>query len=85
MIIVKLMGKTGVCLNKLSKPIFENLTSKIIDMIQKRDYLNVLISWIEEISSAFIDDKNIMNFNMANNFIESVKRLGEDYGSGISP
>jgi hypothetical protein len=33
MLLIKLMGKTGVCLNQLSKTVLEFLVSKIIDLI----------------------------------------------------
>ena len=85
MILIKLMGKTGVCINKMSKPILEYLVSKIVDMISKRDFLNVLVPWIEEIAQGLLDDQHLLNHNIIANFVESIKRLAEDYGNGVSP
>lgn len=55
-LLIKLMGKTGVCFKKLNKSVLDYLVSKIIDLIQKRDFLNVLLTWISELSSALIED-----------------------------
>ena len=83
LLLIKLMGKTGVCISQLNKSVLEFLVSKIIDMISKRDFLNVLILWMQELTKAIIDDQHILNFNTITSYIESVKRLSEDYGSNI--
>lgn len=44
--LIKLMGKTSVCIHKLSKSILELLVSKITEMISKKDFLNVVVLWI---------------------------------------
>jgi hypothetical protein len=33
MLLIKLMGKTGVCLNKLNKSVLEYMVTKMIEMI----------------------------------------------------
>ena len=50
MLLIKLMGKTGVCLGAFNKSVLEYLVQKIIDMISKRDFLNVLILWVQELA-----------------------------------
>jgi hypothetical protein len=83
MLLIKLMGKTGVCISQLSKSVLDYLVSKIVDLIQKRDFLNVIMVWVLELSKNLIEDQYLLNYNTTAEFIESLKRLGEDYGSNI--
>ena len=46
MLLIKLMGKTGVCLSHLNKQVLEIIVQKITELIGKRDFLNVLILWV---------------------------------------
>lgn len=56
MMLIKLMGKSGVCINQLSKSVLEYLLSKIVEMIQKRDFLNVIMIWVQELTRCLIED-----------------------------
>jgi len=79
MILIKLMGKTGVCLSKLNKSVLEYLVEKIVDLISKRDFLNVLVLWAQELANILVEDHYAMNFNVTSNFIECLKRMSDDY------
>ena len=46
MLLIKLMGKTGVCTSQLSKSVLDYLVSKIVELISKRDFLNVIMVWV---------------------------------------
>mmetsp|Transcript_27248 Transcript_27248/g.20393 ORF Transcript_27248/g.20393 Transcript_27248/m.20393 type:complete len:83 (+) Transcript_27248:1637-1885(+) len=80
MLLVKLMGKTGVCISKLSKSVLEFLVDRIVDMISKRDFLNVLVLWAQELVNTLVEDHYAMNFNVTANFIECLKRMSDDFG-----
>ena len=55
------------------------LVSKIVDLIQKRDFLNVIMNWIQEVTKRLIEDQSLVNFNQAVNFVEALRRLSEDF------
>ncbi|CDW76319.1 armadillo beta-catenin-like repeat-containing protein [Stylonychia lemnae] len=83
MLLIKLMGKSGICVDQLSKNVLDFLVQKITDMIQKRDFLNVLITWVHDISKRLIDDQYAINYNTSVSFVEALKRLSEDFSNSI--
>ena len=84
MLLIKLMGKTGICVESLTKSVLDYLVQKITDLIQKRDFLNVIITWVQEISKRLIDDQYAINYNTSVSFVEALKRLSEDTSQSIS-
>jgi hypothetical protein len=46
LLLIKLMGKTGVCVKNLSKSVLDYLVTKMVDLLNKRDFLNVMIVWV---------------------------------------
>ena len=56
LMLIKLMGKTGVCLRTLNKPVLDFLVQKITDLLQKRDFLNVVMNWVQDLTKSLIED-----------------------------
>jgi len=56
MALIKLMGKTGVCVRQLQKSVLEYLVNKIVDFLSRRDFLNVLLLWIQDLARALMED-----------------------------
>jgi uncharacterized protein YqkB len=52
-------------------------------MINNRDFLNVIMIWVQELTKVLIEDQYLLNYNTTSNFIEGLKRLSEDFGSNI--
>ena len=56
MLLIKLMGKSGTCLDSLSKTVFDYLVNKMIDLISKRDFLHVIEVWITDLTRKLLED-----------------------------
>lgn len=56
MLLIKLMGKSGTCLDSLSKTVLDYLVNKMIDLISKRDFLHVIEVWITDLTRKLLED-----------------------------
>lgn len=57
----------------------EYLVQKMVEIIQKRDFLNVIMLWVQELTKMLIENQFMINYNVTSSFIESLKRLSEDF------
>ena len=62
LVLIKLMGKTGICLEGLlkgerGKSIVEYLVQKIITILTTKEFVDVLLPWITELSDLLVDFK----------------------------
>jgi hypothetical protein len=52
-------------------------------MIQERVYLNVIMLWVQELTTLLIEDQYLLNHNSVQTLIECLKRISEDYAQNI--
>ncbi|CDW74550.1 microtubule-associated protein spiral2-like [Stylonychia lemnae] len=96
LILLKLMGKTGICFKKLlkgedakSKQLVEFLVQRIIAILTTKDFVNVLLPWITDLSVIFVDYKDnrgqsdIISQTVVSDLIEVLIALMNDTKSGI--
>lgn len=50
MLLIKLIGKTGVCLQKLQDHTINQLLQRIITVLSKRDFVDVLLPWLSALT-----------------------------------
>jgi hypothetical protein len=44
--IIRLMGKTGVCVGWLEDDVLKGVLSYAIEVLQKREFIDVLLPWV---------------------------------------
>jgi hypothetical protein len=44
--LVRLMGRTGVCLDELTDATISNLLDSAVDLLKSREFIEVLLPWI---------------------------------------
>ena len=59
LVLIKLMGKTGICLNQLlkgqrGKSVVEYLIQRIISILTTKEFVHVLLPWITELSDILV-------------------------------
>eukprot|EP00347_Sterkiella_histriomuscorum_P010202 403377213 len=114
LLLIKLMGKTGICLQQLlddqqqsqsknrrgqqQQPVLSNLVEiliqKIIAILTTKEFVNVLLPWITELSDILVDNKQdnrgqaldpeqIVSQQVVSDLIEVLIGLMNDVKSGI--
>ena len=93
LLFIKLMGKTGICLSSLLEdrtPLgiqtFELLIQRIISILTTKEFVNVLLPWITELSDLFVDwqgEGDLVNQTIVSDLIEVLIALMNDVKSGI--
>ncbi|CDW90612.1 microtubule-associated protein tortifolia1-like [Stylonychia lemnae] len=91
LLLIKLIGKTGVCLDKLDEFTIDNLLNRIIKILSEREFIDVLLPWMSSITQYLKDHKNSHNqdspskqqlsLNTLSNLIECLLLLLNDQGS----
>lgn len=76
-LMIRLFGRTGVCLEKLQPETVTQVIQKIISIINKMDYVDVLIPWLAEFTK-----KKCENLELTGQLIECLLGLiGDESGS----
>ena len=76
-LMIRLFGRTGVCLEKLQPETVTQVIQKIISIINKMDYVDVLIPWLAEFTK-----KKCENLELTSQLIECLLGLiGDESGS----
>jgi hypothetical protein len=94
LVIIKLMGKTGICLDHLLKgdrgrSVVEYLIQRIITILTTKEFVHVLLPWITELSDIFVEYKeksgtsDILSQTVVSDLIEVLIGLMNDVKSGI--
>lgn len=53
LLLIKLIGRTGVCLNQLDPFTIECLLNRIISILSLREFIDVLLPWVAAITKHF--------------------------------
>jgi len=75
--LLRLMGKTGIIIEKLDPQLAENLVIKIIELLESGEFIEFLLGWI----IAVVDRKINLVSTVRNNLIKSLGNLCENEGS----
>lgn len=74
---IRLFGRTGVCLEKLKPDTVERVITKIISVLNKRDFVDILLPWLSEFTK-----QRCENLNLVSELIECLLGLiSDDSGS----
>ena len=94
LVLIKLMGKTGICLDQLLKgergrSVVEYLIQRVITILITKDFVHVLLPWITELSDIFVEYKeqkgtsDIISQTIVSDLIEVLIGMMNDVKSGI--
>ena len=96
LVLIKLMGKTGICFDNLlrgerGKSVTEYLVQRIITILTTKEFVNVLLPWITELSDILVDfkedqrnnDAELISQSIIADLIEVLIGLMNDVKSGI--
>ena len=78
-IIIRLLGRTGVCLEKLQLETVNQVIHKIISILNKRDFVDVLLPWLAEFTKRKCDD-----LELTSQLIECLLGLIEDESGALT-
>ncbi len=87
LLLIKLMGKTGICLDRVERSIMEYLILKIISILKTKEFVHVLLPWVTELSDILLENKDnhieILSQNVVAELIEVLINLMNDVKSNI--
>lgn len=71
---IRLFGRTGVCLDKLNPDTVERVITRIISVLNKRDFVDILLPWLAE----FTNKRRCDNLELVSELIECLLGLLAD-------
>ena len=71
MLLIRLMGRTGVVIEHLDQPNIEFTLSKIIDLLSSGDFIDLLLTWV----IAAVDRKIRLSINIQSNLARCLSEL----------
>jgi len=71
LLLIRLMGKTGVVIDQLDSQNVEFLLYKIVDLIGSREFVDLLLAWI----IAAVDRKVVLSLNIQSAILEALSYL----------
>ena len=76
---IRLFGRTGVCLDKLKPDTVERAITKIIAVLNKCDFVDVLLPWLSEFTK-----KKCHNLDLVSERIECLLGLIADESGSLN-
>jgi len=84
---IKLMGKTGICLGQLDPSLIHFLVQRIVTILATKEFVPVLLPWVTELSDLLLTNKaqreRILSQETVSDLIEVLIELINDTRSGI--
>ena len=71
LLLIRLMGRTGIILKNLDQANCEYLLSRIIDMIGNQDFVNFLLPW----TISYVDSKIQLSLHLQSSLSEALRSL----------